>query len=538
MGQGASANAGLSDGEGDLRSGPGTAVKTCYYELLDVPRDASQDDIKKAYKKKALELHPDRNYDNVEEATRLFTGIQAAYEVLSDPEEREWYDSHREQILHGDHDPGASGGPSHPVSVTTSEDVLEWFSMFATKISYDDNSRNNFYTLVGAAFKKLADEEITAAEQAGEDAPYYPDFGNSKSTHEDWVKQFYAAWGGFRTLKSFSWCDVYRYSDAPDRRVKRIMEKENRKFRDAGMREFNDSVRSFVLFIRKRDPRFIKNTQSEAQRQAALLAASREQAARQRKENLAKLKEFKAADWTQASHKAEDYSDDPDEDEEVEEEEIIEKYECIVCKKTFWSEGQMGEHEKSKKHVKNVQALKRQMMKENQEFDLGRDIRGIEKRREDVDAPIEAPEAEELDVTKNDTPHDALNRDLQKLDLTSSKPPNPESNPKATPDTEQEGEGGEDEAEADQSPPPNSLNPSPPPSSSSSIAPKIGKAKQKRAKKAAKLAAVPGEITCVSCGEKFLSKTKMFNHLQEFPEHAKPVTGGGGKGKGKGKGKK
>jgi len=114
--------------------------------------------------------------------------------------------------------------------------------MFA-KTSYDDSSRDNFYTLVGAAFKKLAEEEITAAEQAGEDAPYYPDFGNSKSTHEDWVKQFYAVWSGFRTLKSFSWCDLYRYSDAPDRRIKRIMEKENKKFRDTGIREFNDSVR-------------------------------------------------------------------------------------------------------------------------------------------------------------------------------------------------------------------------------------------------------------------------------------------------------
>ncbi|PWW80640.1 DnaJ-domain-containing protein, partial [Tuber magnatum] len=370
MGQGASTNAGPSDGEGDIHSGPGTAVKTCYYELLAVPRDATQDEIKKGYKKKALELHPDRNHGNVEEATRLFTEIQAAYEVLSDPQEREWYDSHREQILRDDHDSVATGGPSHPVSVTTSEEVLKWFSMFA-KISYDDNSRNNFYTLACAAFKKLADEEVTAAEQAGEDAPYYPDFGNPKSTHDDWVKQFYATWGGFKTLKSFSWCDVYRYSNAPERRVKRVIEKENKKFRDAGIREFDNSVRSFVLFVRKRDPRFIKNTQSEAQRQAALLEASRGQAARQRKENLAKLREFKAADWTRTSHKIDDDgSDDLDEDEETGGEEIIEKYECIVCKKTFWSEGQMGEHEKSKKHIKNVQALKRQMMKENKEFDL------------------------------------------------------------------------------------------------------------------------------------------------------------------------
>jgi len=210
----------------------------------------------------------------------------------------------------------------------------------------------------------------------------------------------------------------------------------------------------------------------------------------------------------------------------------------------------MGEHEKSKKHVKNVQTLKRQMMKENTEFDLDRDVRGIEKQQEDEDAPIDASEheeleeLEELEATKSsDIPHDTLNKNLQKLDLTPPKDQetqlsNPESNLKATPDpptstpeTEEEGD------ETDRSPLPDSLNTSRPPSPSSPIPPKIGKAKQKRAKKAAKQAAVPGEITCVSCGEKFLSKTKMFNHLQEFPEHAKPVASGGGRGKSKGKGK-
>lgn len=44
MGQGASANAGFSDGEGDIGSGSGATVKTCYYELLAVPRDATQDE--------------------------------------------------------------------------------------------------------------------------------------------------------------------------------------------------------------------------------------------------------------------------------------------------------------------------------------------------------------------------------------------------------------------------------------------------------------------------------------------------------------
>lgn len=43
--------------------------------------------LKKAYKKKALELHPDRNFQNEEKATKLFAEVQAAYEILSDPQE-------------------------------------------------------------------------------------------------------------------------------------------------------------------------------------------------------------------------------------------------------------------------------------------------------------------------------------------------------------------------------------------------------------------------------------------------------------------
>lgn len=200
--------------------------------------------IKKAYKKKALELHPDRNYNDVERATRLFTEVQGAYEVLSDPQERAWYDSHREAILRNDYHSGGGGNaPPRAANVTTSEDIMEWFSMFASRLSYDDSNPKSFYAMLGKAFKKLAEEEATAAEFEDEDVVYYPDFGNSKSGHEDWVKNFYTVWGNFRTTKTFSWCDVYRYSDAPDRRIKRIMEKENKRFRDAAIREFNDAVR-------------------------------------------------------------------------------------------------------------------------------------------------------------------------------------------------------------------------------------------------------------------------------------------------------
>lgn len=62
----------------------------CYYDLLEVDRNADDDTIKKNYRKLALKFHPDKNIDNEEEAKKLFQLIQQAYEVLSDPQERAW----------------------------------------------------------------------------------------------------------------------------------------------------------------------------------------------------------------------------------------------------------------------------------------------------------------------------------------------------------------------------------------------------------------------------------------------------------------
>ncbi|NP_001085074.1 dnaJ heat shock protein family (Hsp40) member B2 L homeolog isoform X1 [Xenopus laevis] len=65
-----------------------------YYDMLGVPRNATQDDIKRAYRKLALRWHPDKNPDNKEHAEKKFKDIAEAYEVLSDREKREAYDNH------------------------------------------------------------------------------------------------------------------------------------------------------------------------------------------------------------------------------------------------------------------------------------------------------------------------------------------------------------------------------------------------------------------------------------------------------------
>ncbi len=62
-----------------------------YYDLLGVPRDASQDDIKKAFRRLARDTHPDANPDDPE-AEAKFRKVAEAYEVLSDPQRRAAYD--------------------------------------------------------------------------------------------------------------------------------------------------------------------------------------------------------------------------------------------------------------------------------------------------------------------------------------------------------------------------------------------------------------------------------------------------------------
>ena len=329
--------------------------------------------------------------------------MQSAHEVLSDPQERAWYDSHRESILRGS---GASEEHEFErnVRLTSAGDLMGLMGRFTTRIPFTD-APNGFYGILQATFENLAAEEDSACDWQGIDTVQYPEFGGADDDYDDVVKPFYRVWINFSTKKTFSWRDAYKSSDAPDRATRRVIDKENKRLRDEGIREFNDAVRALVAFVRKRDPRFIPNSQSEADRQKILRDAAAAQAARSRAANQAKFDKQAVPDWAKTEgHEEEDAFSDSSESE-------VEHIECVVCSKIFKSEKQYEAHEKSKKHVKAVHAVQREMRRENKRLNLDDPALSISTSPTEAADGVEKLELESQEEEFSDEPLDNPARD-------------------------------------------------------------------------------------------------------------------------------
>ena len=102
------------------------AEKKDYYEVLGVEKTATDDELKKAYRRLAKKYHPDANPDNKEEAEAKFKEVNEAYEVLSNPQKRKMYDQF------GTADPsqgfGGAGGPFGGGTYTYSTSGFDGFS--------------------------------------------------------------------------------------------------------------------------------------------------------------------------------------------------------------------------------------------------------------------------------------------------------------------------------------------------------------------------------------------------------------------------
>uniref|UniRef100_A0AAG5DER6 DnaJ homolog subfamily C member 21 n=1 Tax=Anopheles atroparvus TaxID=41427 RepID=A0AAG5DER6_ANOAO len=360
----------------------------CHYEVLGLPRTADGDEIKKSYRKLALRWHPDKNLDNPEEANQQFLLVQAAYDVLSDPQERAWYDNHREQILRG----------GHTDYEDNSLDVFPYFTTSCYKGYGDDPG--GFYAVYAEVFDTLAAEELEFLDTE-EECETIPKFGNGQSDYETVVRLFYGFWEGFCTKKSYAWLNPHNVAEIRDRRILKAIEKENKKIQQKARKERNEEIRSLVLFVKKRDRRvqaYKKLLEDKASQNRLKSQQNRlEQIRRNQLEieeqqrNSSNLFDQAYEEQLRKKLEAETTEDETDVDgedgvelngledamvglivgqnENGEESFYVDDLYCVACDKMFSNRSSYENHESSKKHKQNVELLRKQMREESQEFD-------------------------------------------------------------------------------------------------------------------------------------------------------------------------
>ena len=314
--------------------------RKCLYEVLGVPDDATFEEIKKAYKYKAFQSHPDKNHTRREEATREFTEVQNAYQVLSDPQERAWYDRHKNQILMHD---------SEQSSRIEIDDLMPYFSASCYD-GFNDGPRG-FFTVYREIFKAIEDLENAGRTRSLESV--LTNFGSSSTHFEPTISMFYEKWCNFSSDREFYYADKYEESSRDSRRFRRAAAKENQRLRDSKKKEFNDTVRALANFVKKRDPRYLswkvaQKTEKQMQKKTSKQKSDHTIVSDYQEQEWARINDD---DLMKTLNRSGPFFEEPHE------EMIHVELYCAPCRKTFKNRNQWDNHAKSKRHQDRLKEL-------------------------------------------------------------------------------------------------------------------------------------------------------------------------------------
>ncbi|PCH45092.1 DnaJ-domain-containing protein [Wolfiporia cocos MD-104 SS10] len=216
-----------------------------HYIVLGVSENATENEIKTAFRKLALQHHPDKNVDDVENANRRFVVVQEAYETLSDNEKRHLYDIERvSRVPHIPQEPEEPTGtmpgffcayseqgstrprpsaarPSYKQPYTeqgpwssfqftrsddslTIEDILHFHLVLSPELIFSDGG---FFDIYGEIFALIAQNEprMDCAPAFGTFKTPWKSYRHTRDTSEDSsASAFYSFWMNFQTTRDFA----------------------------------------------------------------------------------------------------------------------------------------------------------------------------------------------------------------------------------------------------------------------------------------------------------------------------------------------
>jgi DnaJ family protein A protein 5 len=340
--------------------------KRDYYEVLGVEQTATATELTKAYRKKALLLHPDKNHHRADDAAEEFKEVQNAYQVLNDAEERAWYDAHKEQILSGK----PEGGTTAPDEVN----LFEYCNGSCYR-GYSDE-KGGFYDVYRSLFELILKED--SKYQKFNEPP--PAFGGPDTPYRE-VQQFYQYWLSYSTRKTFAWKDEFKPSEFPDRFQRRAAERHNEKERATARSEYNHTLRFLVNYVKRKDPRVkaeqervdklreekeeardlqqaeaIRKRQGERKAMLAEAAADEDAWAESQEDRERQLQELYEAQAAAVAKREAEEAEERRQEAEMHAA-VQGSLRCDACKKSFKTERLMSEHVASAKHKTKVKQL-------------------------------------------------------------------------------------------------------------------------------------------------------------------------------------